>query len=128
MDSTAIVAAAVENDVNHSDATRLLDVLIALNELLWTHNYVIVEPFAVIQRELGLEAALTFQAEFTDFAMLHWITEDDHRLATRRLRERSRQPISLVNYVSFIVMEKYGCRDAFAYDSEFQTEGFNLVG
>ena len=44
-----------------------------------------------------------------------------------RLERRGRQQLNLVDCMSFVVMEMYGITAAFAYDSDFETEGFTLV-
>ena len=91
---------------------------------LLTHNYVLVESAAVLQRRLGLTSALSFLAESRTFTV-HWINQNDHMEAIQLLERRSRRNLSLVDCMSFVVMTQYGITTALAYDSDFQAEGFN---
>ena len=90
---------------------------------LFTHNYVLVEAAAVLQRRLGLTSALSFLDESKTFR-IHWITPEDHAEAVELFVRRSKRNLSLVDCMSFIVMKQYGIRTALAYDSDFQAEGF----
>ena len=92
--------------------------------LLLTHNYVLVESAAVLQRRLGLTSALSFLAESRTFTV-HWITQEDHMEAVALLERRGKRNLSLVDCMSFVVMRNYDVTTALAYDSDFQAEGFN---
>ena len=92
---------------------------------LLTHNYVLVESAAVLQRRLGLASALSFLAESRTFTV-HWITPEDHLEAVDLLERRNRRNLSLVDCMSFVVMKNYGVTTALVYDSDFQAEGFNV--
>ena len=92
---------------------------------LLTHNYVLVESAAVLQRRLGLRSALSFLAESKTF-LVHWITQEDHMEAVDLLTERSRRNLSLVDCMSFIVMKQHSVTTALVYDSDFQAEGFGM--
>lgn len=92
---------------------------------LLTHNYVLVESAAVLQRRLGLASALSFLAESQTF-LVHWITPEDHAEAVELLERRGKRNLSLVDCMSFVVMNKYKVTTALAYDSDFQAEGFGM--
>ena len=91
---------------------------------LHTHNYVLVESAAVLQRRFGLTSALSFLAESRTFTV-HWITPEDHAEAVELLERRGKRNLSLVDCMSFIVMRQYGITTALVYDSDFQAEGFD---
>jgi len=42
------------------------------------------------------------------------------------LEERNRRGLSLVDCASFVVMRRYGIEEAFAFDEDFEKEGFRL--
>ena len=42
------------------------------------------------------------------------------------LRRRGRRRLSLVDCMSFVVMGKLGVTQAFAFDADFEREGFQL--
>ena len=84
-----------------------------------------LESAALIQRRLGLHAALTFLKD-TRLLDIHWITLEDHAEAVDLLERRGKRYLSLVDCMSFVVMKQYGITTALAYDSDFQAEGFNV--
>lgn len=128
MDTSAIVAIADARDEAHERALDALNNLRSESTPLWTHSYVVLESSAVMQRKLGIEPALKFLTDIVDLATIHWVSQEDHERAVYRLGQRHRRNLSLVDCVSFVLMETYGSTTAFAYDSDFQTEGFELIG
>ena len=128
VDTSAIVAIADTRDEAHERALDVLNNLRSESTPLWTHSYVVLESSAVMQRKLGIEPALEFLTEIVNLATIHWVSQEDHERAVYRLGQRRRRNLSLVDCVSFVLMETYGSTTAFAYDSDFQTEGFELVG
>ena len=46
------------------------------------------------------------------------------RTTTRLLEKRNRSGLSLVDCSSFVIMRKYSMTEAFAFDSDFEREGF----
>ena len=128
LDTSAIVAMVDNRDEFHERALETAEKLSGGGHQLWTHNYLIVEASAVLQRKLGIGNSLTLLTRSEDLAEIHWVTPDEHERAVYRLGQRNRRNLSLVDCVSFVLMEKRGCVDAFAYDADFETEGFKLVG
>lgn len=80
---------------------------------LLTHNYVLVESAAVLQRRLGMGSALSFLTDSQRF-LIHWIDQRDHEEAVTLFRKRNRRNLSLVDCTSFVVMKPaqrhYGLR------------------
>ena len=128
VDTSAALAFVSPQDDLHSDSTQTLEALLAGSEELLTHNYVILETVALLQRRLGLTAAIAFQNDAQSNLKIHWITEADHHLAVERWHQRNTRRLNLVDCMSFVVMEMYGCDTAFTYDSDFEAEGFRSVG
>ncbi|MBX6772112.1 MAG: PIN domain-containing protein [Chloroflexi bacterium] len=83
------------------------------------------EAAALLQRRLGLEPALDFLREAATFT-LHWVSLREHQVAVELLQDRGRRGLSLVDCVSFAVMRHYGVTRAFAFDEDFEREGFAL--
>ena len=125
-DTSAAMALADMEDDHHHEAVRAMTRLMAEGRALLTHNYILVESAAVLQRRLGLKSALAFLSDSRNFTV-HWVTLGDHAEATELLSQRSRRKLSLVDCVSFVVMKKYGVTLALAYDSDFQAEGFDTI-
>ncbi len=97
-----------------------------MGEPLITHNYVVAECVALMQRRLGLQAALAY-IKGTRLLTVHWVTRSEHDEAVELLEQRGRRRLSLVDCVSFVVMRELGVNAALAYDSDFEREGFTTL-
>lgn len=124
LDTSAAYAAMDVADPHHEEAAGHLQAVLRQRIPVLTHNCVVLESAALIQRRLGLQAALTF-LEDTRLLKIHWITQEDHAEAVALLERRGKRNLSLVDCMSFVVMRLYGVTTALAYDSDFQAEGFN---
>ena len=127
LDTSAVMALADTEDEHHARAVAAMGRLASEGHALLTHNYVLIESAAVLQRRLGLDSALAFLSD-VDRLTVHWITPGDHAEAVDLLTERNRRKLSLVDCMSFIVMRKYGVAAALAYDADFEAEGFEVRG
>ena len=125
-DTSAALALADVEDDNHAQAVLALRRLIVEGHGLLTHNYVLVESAAVMQRRLGLKSALAFLSDSRNLTV-HWVTPEDHSDAVALLSERDRRGLSLVDCMSFIVMKMYRSSTALAYDADFRLEGFQTL-
>ena len=123
LDTSAIYAVADTTDPHHGQAAAYLDAALRRGESVLTHNYVVIESAALIQRRLGLPAALAF-LEGIQLLQVHWVARDEHQRAVDLLEQRGSRGVSLVDCMSFVVMKEYGVTAAFAYDADFQAEGF----
>ncbi len=125
LDTSATYAAIDGADPHHEEAVGHLQTAFQQQIPVLTHNYVVLESAALIQRRLGLHAALTFLKD-TRHLKVHWVTPEDHMEAVQLLERRGKRNLSLVDCMSFVVMKSYGVTTALAYDSDFQAEGFNV--
>ena len=125
VDTSALCALADAADPNHAVARRILDRLVAEEEPLFTHSYVVVESIALVRSRLGAAAA-TLLAESRAFE-IEWVDATRHHEAVQALRARRRRRVSFVDLVSFAVMKARGAVSAFAFDEDFAHEGFELL-
>ncbi len=124
LDTSAAYAAIDAADPNHREAAERLQAALQQRIPVLTHNYVVLESTALIQRRLGLHAALSFLKD-TRILKIHWVTQNEHNEAVQLLERRGKRNLSLVDCMSFVVMKQYGITTALVYDSDFQAEGFN---
>lgn len=127
VDTSAIYALADRADPNHQRAVKCFATLLESGARLVTHNYVIAESMALLQRRLGLQSALRFASDVRSFEV-EWVTAPVHEAAVAALAENGSRGVSLVDHVSFVVMESRGLSRAFAFDADFGARGFDLVG
>ena len=90
-------------------------------------NYVLVECFALVQQRLGLEAVRTLQEDNLPLVRVHWMSEADHRAGVTALVTANRRQLSLVDCVSFLGMRQLNLKTAFAFDRDFNTQGFETL-
>lgn len=124
LDTSAIYALANRADPHHAAAREGFEALLAAGERILTHNYVVLESLALLQRRLGLAAAIELARSAEAFEV-EWVDKTLHDEAVRRLAESGRR-VSLVDHVSFAVMRLRGVSTALAFDADFVDEGFDL--
>jgi predicted nucleic acid-binding protein len=122
VDTSALIALLDEDDERHLEASETFRSL-ATTAALVTHNYVHVEALAVARRRLGAEAAQRVIDSLFPLMTTIWVDETIHRAALANERA-ARGRGSLVDQVSFAVMRQSGIEVAFAFDADFELEGF----
>ncbi len=128
VDTSALYALLDRDDVHHAQAGADWSGLMEMGTPLFTHSYVLVETFALVQRWLGLEAVRALQQDLMPILEVIWIGEDLHRAAVEALLASRKRTVSLVDRVSFALMRQRGLRVAFAFDEDFTKEGFAIFG
>ena len=127
VDTAAFYALVDDRDPNHARAVATLDRLQAADEPLLTHEYVVVEATALIQRRLGLGALRRFVDDLLPLVEVAWVDETLHVEAREALLAAGRRNVSLVDWTSFLVMRRHGVRRAFTFDPDFGVEGFEVL-
>jgi predicted nucleic acid-binding protein len=122
VDTSGLFALLDEDDSNHRDASQLFGRLPAATEYL-TSNYVVVEAIALVRRRLGPAAEERLINEILPILRVVWVDEATHRSAAALYGAAGRSA-SLVDHVSFVIMEDAGLTLAFAFDADFDRRGF----
>jgi len=125
LDTSAIYALADRADPNHRRVKECFRGVLEAGQTLLTHNYVLVESMALLQRRLGLAAAVRFARDAEGFEVV-WVDESTHGEALARVEKTGTRGVSLVDAVSFLIMRKRGIRTALAFDDAFVAAGFRL--
>ncbi len=125
LDTSAVYALASTADPNHTVAVRMFARLLEADETFLTHNYILVESFALLQSRLGLPAAIAFERDSHAFE-IEWIDLPTHAAAASRWIAR-KQAVSFVDEVSFLVMQRRAIETAMAFDRDFERAGFRLA-
>lgn len=126
VDTSALYALLDRDDAHHAQAGAAWSRLMDTETPLFTHSYVLVETFALVQRRLGLEAVRALQHDLMPILDVVWVEEDLHRAAVEALLASRNRAVSLVDRASFALMRRRGLRAAFAFDEDFSKEGFAL--
>jgi predicted nucleic acid-binding protein len=125
VDTSAIYAWADKGDPNHHPAIQRLEALLDRDEELVTHNYVLLEAYALLQARLGVNAAMRLAKDSRAFTV-HWVDEELHATGIRAFERSRKRDISLVDQISFLVMQRRNLSTAFAFDADFKSAGFRL--
>lgn len=126
VDTSALYSVVTMADERHDVAQSIFIRLVVNEEPLVTHNYVEVETVSIIHARHGI-APLPQLQEILDIVECLWIDDELHETALRQLLTTGRRGPSLVDRVSFEVMERSGISKAFAFDEHFTAAGFHTL-
>lgn len=131
LDTSLIYALADRRDEFHGVARTRFDRALVSRRPLVTHNYVLAESMALLERRLDLRTALEFSRN-AHALEIAWVTAPLHREALAALAAGpgagAGAGASFVDQVSFAVMRRRGITEALALDADFVAAGFNLFG
>lgn len=125
LDTSLVYALADQRDQFHHVARHRFEIALRSRRPLVTHSYVLVESMALLQRRLGVPAALQFSRDAAAFD-IEWVGAALHRDAVKALAAGA--GTSLVDQVSFAVMRRRGIDEALTLDTDFVSAGFRLFG
>jgi predicted nucleic acid-binding protein len=122
VDTGFLFALVSSKDEHHARVVELFQTFrnLKLHEHLVTTNHVVAETIT-LTRKIGHEKAtrLGDQLYGEKIASLHWTTPDEERAAFDYFKKHKDQDYSLVDCISFVVMEKLRIQEALAVDSDF---------
>ena len=124
IDTTAFLAALDKGDKFHSEAAKNWSFLASGKCELWTTDYVRLESWSLIQRQLGAEAVMAFQDDWLPLCKIHEVGRDGFERAAAQWRIAQRRNFSLVDLTSFDAMRQLAIRTALAFDEHFQEMGY----
>ena len=126
-DTSALFALLVRDDAMHMHAKEAFARLAEQSAHLLTSSYVLVENTALLQRRIGLKAVHDFNARIVPLLEVVWADADWHARAVHRLLAQTDRAVSLVDCLSFEIMEARGISTAYTFDKHFDEEGFRLI-
>ncbi len=127
VDTSALYAYLDERDANHAAARDAFRSLLDAGERLTTHNYVVIESCALVQRRLGALAVRSLLDDVLPVIEIRFVDESIHRMAVAAMLGSVSRRVSLVDWTSFVVMRERGIEQAFAFDADFSQQGFSTI-
>lgn len=127
VDTSALFALLDADQTGHSDAAAVWSTLLEDDVPLITTNYVLLETIALSQHRLGMDAVREVRYTFEPLLQVVWIDEEVHATALAALLASRRRRVSLVDRSSFEIMHRRGIMRAFALDTDFAEEGFEVI-
>jgi len=128
VDTSALLALLVPDDVAHADAARAFEMLRRQKDRLVITSSTLLETYALLGRRLGLAAAKRFREDFEPLLEVVWVDRALHEAAMDHWLQRTSRRASLVDATSFVVAKQQGLTTAYAFDTHFDDEGLVRVG
>ncbi len=120
LDTGAFYALADSSDSHHAAASKYYTSAVQSNRFL-TSSFVLVETWLLIRNKLGYRAAQSFsQGIRKGIVTVIDVTEQDLDRAWTIQGDYADQEFSLVDAVSFAIMERLGFATAFSFDVHFK--------
>ncbi len=126
-DTAGLFALMVKNDLMHVRAKQNFAFFARQRVQLLTSSFVLVETAALLQRRVGLEAVHDFQSKIIPLLEIIWVSNDWYTRAIQRLFALNDRNISLVDCLSFEIMESREISHAFTFDKHFSENGFTIA-
>lgn len=126
LDTSAVLALADRRDPCHDRARAERERLDAEREPLLVTTYVLVECFSLLDRRHGRKIATRVCRDLRNLE-LAVVDGALHDRGVAWISAHRRARVSLVDAVSFVVMEERGIGTAFAFDADFARAGFRAV-
>jgi predicted nucleic acid-binding protein len=126
-DTSGFFALLVKNDDMHDRAKRHFEYFARHRAQLLTSSFVLVETAALLQRRVGLTAIHDFQSKVIPLLEIIWVNGDWYTRAIQRLFALNSRNTSLVDGLSFEIMESREITHAFSFDKHFVENGFAIT-
>ena len=127
VDTSALYAVLVRSDADHDAVAGAFRAVAESGRRMVTTNYVLVETAALLQHRIGLDPVRDLDGRLAPVLDVVWVSAELHRRAVARLFRMDRRHVSLVDAVSFAVMEGEGVTEVLGVDAVFAKEGFRLI-
>lgn len=126
-DTSGLFALLVRNDHMHVRAKLNFAYFSENRAHLVTSSFVLVETIALLQRRVGLMAVHDFQSRIIPLLEIIWVNNDWYTKAMQRLFALNQRTTSLVDCLSFEIMESREITQAFTFDNHFPENGFSIA-
>lgn len=126
VDTSAIYAFLDRNDANHKWAVSSFQKLLENDYEIQIHSFALLETIALLQNRLGMDAVETFRKDLQEVLEISWVDRSLYEEAMQKLLQSKKRKISLVDQTSFLFMKREKIEEVFAFDADFEEEGFRL--
>jgi len=127
VDTSGLYALLLGTESEHTGIAAAFRTAAEKGRRLVTTNYVLAETSALLQSRIGIDPVRDLHHRLLPVLSVIWVTQDLHNRGADRLFRIDRRRLSLVDAISFTVMEDEGLMDVLGVDSDFTAQGFRLV-
>ena len=125
-DTSGLFALLVQNDYMHIRAMENFDYFTKQNVQLVTSSFILVETTALLQGRIGLAPVHDFNLKILPLLKVIWVDEKWYTRAMQRLLAQNNRQVSLVDCISFEIMDSLEIKFAFSFDRHFEDNGFTI--
>jgi len=126
-DTSGLFALLVKNDYMYVRASENFNYFAEKNVQLVTSSFVLVETTALLQKRIGMAPIHDFIAKILPLLEVIWVDDKWYVRAIQRLLAQNNKNVSLVDCISFEIMDSLEIECAFAFDKHFEENGFTLA-
>jgi len=126
-DTSGLFALMVKNDYMHVRASINFAYFAQQRAQLLTSSFVLVETIALLQRRIGLAPVHDLHSKILPLLEVIWVDNQWYGKAVQRLQAQGSRDVSLVDCLSFEIMEARDITIAFTFDRHFEANGFTLA-
>lgn len=126
-DTSGLFALLVKNDYMHVRARENFDYFAGQSVQLVTSSFVLVETIALLQQRIGLAPVHDFNAKILPLLEVIWANDKWYTRAMQRLFAQNNRDVSLMDCLSFEIMDSLEIECAFAFDRHFEENGFTIA-
>ena len=129
VDTSALVGKFLEADERHGRAEQAMRRLLRGGCEFVTSDYVFDEVVTLVRGRADHPSAVKAGESLLSSSVIEMveIDADLRKNAWKMFRKYQDQMLSFTDCSSFAVMEKYGIRQAFAFDEDFSKVGYEIV-
>ena len=127
VDTSALLALGLRDDDRHKEARRIFEGVLDAGTPCWTSSYVLVEHISLLHRRAGTVPLRKFAEGILPLMTVVWVEPSIHEEALRRLLKSVGRGISFVDATSFLLLKAEPGSSVFAFDSDFEKEGFRVL-
>lgn len=128
VDTSAYYALTDSNETSHAAAQAVVQQLAHESTELYTTNFVIAETHTLILNRLGRDTAeRVLDRLYASATKIIRATEGDERRAREIVHQYHDKEFSLIDAISFAVMERIHLNQTFTFDQHFAQFGFTLL-
>lgn len=126
VDTSGFIALMDADDAFHQRSSSAWQKSINEDCTLCTSDYVRLESWALIQRRLGIQAALDFADLILPACEIMQVGDEGFTSSVNEWRLARRRNLSLVDITSFHVMRRHQITKSLSFDAHFAEEGFEI--
>ena len=126
-DTSGFFALLVKNDYMYVRARENFEYFAGQNIQLVTSSFILVETAALLQGRIGMAPVHDFNAKIVPLLEVVWVDDKWYARAMQRLLAQNNRNVSLVDCLSFEIMDSLEIEYTFAFDKHFEENGFSLA-